>query len=128
MGLQDQDRKVKTYTASGTINQYRFVKFTSTALTVEECDTAGEAVDGIAETAATNGGRVDVCTEGYTKIEAGDATTANTWLATAADGQATDNDASNDFLAAKGLEAAGAAGDRISCYLPGPSHLDQVGN
>jgi len=126
MGLQDQDRKVKTYTASGTIRQFRGVKF-SAANTVEECDTAGEAIDGIAETAATDAGRVDVCTEGYTKAEIGAATTLNGWLSVAADGQFTDNDASDDYIACKGLEDGTTAGDRISVYLPGPSHLDQVG-
>jgi hypothetical protein len=126
MGLQDQNRIVKTYTASGAIRQFRFVKL-SAANTVEECDTAGEAVFGIAETAAADTARVDVCIFGLTKIEIGADTTINTWLSTADDGQATDNDASDDYLAALGLEDGTAATERISCWFPGPSHLDQVG-
>lgn len=127
MGLQDQARIVKTYTAEDAIRQYRFVKLNA-ANKVEECDTAGEAVFGIAETAASDEGRVDVCIFGFTKIEIGADTTINTWLATASDGQATDADSSDDYYAALGLEDGTAATERITCWFPGPSHLDKYGD
>lgn len=129
MGLQDQDTLKKTYTASGTIRIYRGVKLTSTVDTVEECDTQGEAIWGIAENAATDGGRVDVrIGPGIAKLEIGADVTLNADLAVATDGQFTDNDGSNDYLVAKALEDGTAANERITVYLYEPAHLDQVGN
>jgi hypothetical protein len=48
-----------TFTAVGTINKYRFVKF-SAANSVEECDTQGEAAMGVAVEAQTDGEAVSV--------------------------------------------------------------------
>lgn len=118
---------IENFDASGVIRANRFVKMYS-AHTVEECDTAGEAADGISQEAATDGDRIDVCTFGWTKVSAGAQTTVNTWLSTAADGQATDNDASDDYLLAKGYEAATAADEEISVFFRGPAGLDKVGD
>lgn len=121
--------KIRNYYAEGTISQYRFVKMNSTnEYKVEECDTAGEDVDGISQEAVTDEQRIDVFKgPGSCKIEAGDATTANANLQTDASGRAIDA-STGDVYVAKGLEAADAAGDIIECEFYGTTHLDKQGD
>lgn len=99
----------KTYTAVGSISQYRFVKL-SAANSVEECDTQGEAALGVCVSDAADGEAVSVwmlVDGGIIPIEAGAAITALDEITTGTAGKA-EAAASGDVILGSVVEAASA--------------------
>lgn len=99
----------KTYTASGAITKFRFVKFNA-ANTVEECDAQGEAAMGVAVETAADGRSVSVyqlSDGGIIPIEASAAITALDEITTGTAGKA-EAGASGDILLGVAIEAATA--------------------
>lgn len=97
----------KTFTAEGTINQYRFVKLNA-ANKVEECDTQGEAAMGVAVDDASDEGAVSVwllVDGGIIPIEAGAAVTALDEITTGTAGKA-EAAATGDIILGAVVEAA----------------------
>jgi len=108
----------KTFTASGAINQYRFLKF-SAANTVEECDTQGEAAMGVAVETAADGEAVSVwmlADGGIIPVEASGAVTALDEITTGTAGKA-EAAASGDIILGALVEAASGDGHVVS-FVP----------
>lgn len=118
---------IREFYAEDAIAQYHFVKLNA-EYKVEECDTAGEDVFGIALEKVTDEQRIAVFVgPGFCKIQAGAGTTVNTNLQTDADGEAIDA-STGDVYVGMGMQAAGAADEIIEMYFYGPTHLDKEGD
>jgi len=77
----------KTFSAGGTIAQYKFVKISANN-TVVECSGVTDKPVGVAQEAGVSGGAVGVCMAGITKLQ-GDANLApGDSIGTSVDGQA----------------------------------------
>lgn len=77
----------KTFSAGGTIVQFTFVKL-SADNTVIACDGGTDKPIGVAQEAGANGGAVNVCIGGITKLEGDADLTAGDSIGTSADAQA----------------------------------------
>lgn len=108
----------KTYTASGAITKYRFVKFQA-ANTVEECDAQGEAAMGVALETAADGEAVSVyqlADGGIIPIEASAAITALDEITTGTAGKA-EAAASGDIILGRVVEATSGDGHVVG-FVP----------
>jgi hypothetical protein len=119
---------IRNFSCEGTVTQYHFVKLNA-SYKVEECDSEGEAVFGIALETGSDEGRIDVFAgPGFCKVAAGNSTTVNGYLQCDSDGEAIDSATTGHDNVAIGLEAAGAADQIIECYFFGPGYLTEVGD
>jgi hypothetical protein len=116
------------YDCEGSITQYHFVKMNA-ANKVEECDSEGEAPDGIALEAGTDEGRIDVFTgPGPCKVAAGDVVTLNGFIQVDSDGEAIDAATTGHYIVGKALQASTAADEIIEIDFFGRGYLTQVGD
>jgi hypothetical protein len=101
-----------TRIADGALREGRAVKHTTVLNTVEECDAAGERIDGVAMYDAATGRSCNIIQEGtFDRAIAGAAlATLHTELAVDAEGRFVAA-VTGDIVVGKNLTAAGAAGD-----------------
>ncbi len=104
---------------------HRFVKPTTTAREVDQCDSAGEAALGVAQHAveaadAANGAHVNIRLVGIAVVEAGAAVSLDDIIATDAVGRGITGVSTNLQLG-KALGAAAAAGDLFAVLLANPN-------
>lgn len=113
----------KTLTAAGTINPYRFIKYSSTDTTAVQCSAASDAIIGVTgSVGATTGLACDFTMVGIGEVVCGDTVTRGNSLTADANGKAVVAVAGNS-IAGKALKS-GAAGDVIPILLHAAGDAD----
>jgi hypothetical protein len=107
---------IKNYTAGGTVNAYRILKFGSADGEVVQASAASDALIGVSNSlSATSGQRVDVIHTGIAEVEYGGSITRGACLTADSNGKAV-TAATNQAIIGRAV-VSGASGDIGSVIL-----------